>query len=139
MVGGSLQCRSSSTSSTGRGLCRKVAFETICAMVSPGNLRWPEREDDDGNQFQGSAFSAGYHSHGCTVVCRLSFELSPCRRTDGGAWGAGRPCDHPALGGQIQPAAGRRLSPPQAPRVGELAHGRNVYSREMAVVLPLSR
>ena len=45
-------------------LCRKVAFKTICAMVSPGTLRWTEREDDDGDQFQGSPFSAGYHPHG---------------------------------------------------------------------------
>ena len=29
--------------------------------------------------------------------------------------------------------------PPQAPGVGELAHGRDVYSRERALVLPLSR
>ena len=30
-------------------LCRKVAFETICAMVSPGDLRCTERESNDGD------------------------------------------------------------------------------------------
>jgi hypothetical protein len=33
------------------GLCRKFAFETICAMVSPGDLGCTERENDDGDQF----------------------------------------------------------------------------------------
>ena len=42
------------------GLCRKFAFETICAMVSPGDLQCTERENDDGDQFQGSSLSAGY-------------------------------------------------------------------------------
>ena len=30
--------------------CRKFAFETICAMVSPGDLPCAERESDDGDQ-----------------------------------------------------------------------------------------
>ena len=30
-------------------LCRKVAFEAICAMVSPGDLRCAERENNDGD------------------------------------------------------------------------------------------
>ena len=60
------------------GLCRKVAFETICAMVSPADLRCTERENDDGDQFQGSPFSTGYYSDGGAVVCRLSLELPAC-------------------------------------------------------------
>ena len=59
-------------------LCRKVAFETICAMVSPGDLRCAEREHDDGDQFQGSPLSAGDYSDGGAVVCRLSLELPAC-------------------------------------------------------------
>src|SRR5262249_15075872 len=61
-------------------LCRKVAFEAICAMVSPGNLRCTEREHDDGDQLQGSPFSAGDYSHGRAVVHGLSLELPACRR-----------------------------------------------------------
>src|SRR5262245_12208885 len=83
------------------GLCRKFAFETICAMVSPGNLRCTERENDNGDQFQGSPFSTGYYSDGGAVVCRLSLELPACRRADAGTWCAGRPRDHSALGREI--------------------------------------
>src|SRR5262245_7560215 len=83
------------------GLCRKFAFETVCAMVSPGDLRCAERENDDGDQFQGSTFSAGYYSDGGTVVCRLSLELPTCRRAHAGTWRAGRPRDHSALGREI--------------------------------------
>jgi hypothetical protein len=72
-----------------RGLCRKFAFETICAMVSPGNLRCAERENDDGDQFQGSPFSAGYYSDGGAVVGRLSLELPACRRAHAGTRRAG--------------------------------------------------
>jgi hypothetical protein len=32
-------------------LCRKLAFVTVCAMVSPGDLRHTERENDDGDQW----------------------------------------------------------------------------------------
>src|SRR5262245_10105393 len=42
-------------------LCRKVAFEAICAMVSPGDLRCTERESNDGDQLQGGSFPARYH------------------------------------------------------------------------------
>src|SRR5262245_51317289 len=72
-----------------KGLCRKFAFETICAMVSPGDLRCAERENDDGDQFQGSPFSAGYYSDGGAVVCRLSLELPTCRRAHAGTRRAG--------------------------------------------------
>src|SRR5262249_57035534 len=87
--------------STHDWLCRKVAFGTICAMVSPDNLRCTERENDDGDQFQGRPFSTGYYSDGGAVVCRLSLELPACRRTDGGTWGASRSRHHPALGREI--------------------------------------
>ena len=50
-----------------------------------------------------------------------------------------RPRDDPALGREIQSAAGRGVSPPQAPGVGQLAHGRDVYQGQRSVVLPLSR
>src|SRR3712207_8390293 len=46
------------------GLCRKVAFETICAMVSPGDLWCAERESNDGDELQGSSFPTRYHSYG---------------------------------------------------------------------------
>src|SRR5262250_2445779 len=65
-------------------LCRKFAFETICAMVSPGDLWCTERESDDGDQFQGSPLSAGDYSDGGAVVCRLPLELPACRRADAG-------------------------------------------------------
>src|SRR2546428_7692785 len=45
-------------------LCRKFAFETICATVSPDDLRCTERESNDGDQFQRGPFSTRYHSHG---------------------------------------------------------------------------
>src|SRR5262249_54885251 len=82
-------------------LCRKVAFETIGAMVSPGNLRCPERENDDGDQFQGSPLSARYYSDWCAVVCRLSLELPAWRRAHAGTWCASRPRHHSAVGGAI--------------------------------------
>src|SRR5215470_6974377 len=104
-------------------LCRKVAFKTICTMVSPGDLWCTERENDDGDQFQGSPLSAGDYSDGGAVVCRLPLELPACRRADAGTRCAGRPRDHSAVGGEIQPAARRSFSPPQAPRVDQLAHG----------------
>src|SRR5258705_9493995 len=106
-------------------LCRKFAFETICAMVSPGDLWCTEKENDDGDQFQGSPLSAGYYSDGCAVVCRLPLELPACRRTPGGARRADRPCDHPALGREIQSPVGGGVPPPKACGVGLLAHGRD--------------
>src|SRR5262245_9146153 len=105
------------------GLCRKVAFETICAMVSPGDLWCTERENDDGDQFQGSPLSAGYYSDGCAVVCRLPLELPACRRADAGTRCAGRPRDDSAVGGEIQPSVGSGVSSPQAVGVAQLAHG----------------
>jgi hypothetical protein len=51
------------------GLCRKVALEAICAMVSPGNLWYVERESDDGDQFQGGPFPPRDHSDGRALVC----------------------------------------------------------------------
>src|SRR5215471_16683033 len=120
-------------------LCRKFAFETICAMVSPGNLRCIERENDDGDQFQGRPFSAGYHPHGCAVVCRLSLELPTCRRAHAGTRCAGRPRDHSALGREIQPPIGSGISSSQAVGVAQLAPGRNVHQGEGPVALSLSR
>lgn len=40
------------------GLCHKFAVETIDAMISPGDLRCTQRENNDDDQFQGSPFSA---------------------------------------------------------------------------------
>ena len=109
------------------GLCRKVAFETIGAMVSPDDLRCAERENDDGDQLQGSPFSAGYYADGGAVVCRLSLERPACRRTHAGTRRAGRPRDHAALGGERQSPVGSGVSSPQAVGVAELAQGRDVY------------
>src|SRR5215471_8735625 len=92
-------------------------------MVSPSDLWCTERENNDGDQFQGSPLSAGYYSDGCALVCGLPLELPACRRTPGGARGAGRPRDHSAVGGEIQPPVGSGISSPQAVGVGELAHG----------------
>src|SRR5262245_58755982 len=119
-------------------LCRKFEFETICAMVSPGDLWCTERVNDDGDQFQGSPLSAGYYSDGCAVVCRLPLELPACRRTPGGARGAGRPRDHSAVGGEIQPSVGSGVSSPQAVGVAQLAQGRDLYQSQRSVVLSLS-
>src|SRR5215467_1488724 len=93
------------------GLCRKVAFEAICAMVSPGDLRCAERESNDGDQLQGGSFPTGYHSHGRALVCSVSLKLSACRRIVGGAWGPNRPRDDPALGREIQSPVGRGIPP----------------------------
>src|SRR6266496_5751003 len=95
-------------------LCRKFAFEAICAMVPPGDPRCAERESDDGDQFQGSPFPPGDHSDGRALVCGVSLKLSACRRAHGGAWGTNRPCDHPALGREIQSPVGGGIPPPQA-------------------------
>src|SRR5215472_16262493 len=105
------------------GLCRKVAFETICAMVSPGDLRCAARENDDGDQFQRSPFSAGDYSDGCAVVRGLSLELPARRRTHAGTWRAGRPRDHSTLGREIQSPVGGGVSSPEAGGVAQLAHG----------------
>src|SRR5437660_8617988 len=81
--------------------CRKVAFEAICAMVSPGDLWYAEKESNDGDQLQGGPFPTRYHSHGRALVCGVSLKLSTCRRVVGGAWGPDRPRDYPALGREI--------------------------------------
>src|SRR5215471_1450685 len=98
-----------------------------------------ERESDDGDQLQGGPFPTRYHSHGRALVCGVSLKLSACRRTAGGAWSANRPRHDPALGGEIQSPVGRGVSSPEAPGVGQLADGRDLYQGERAMVLPLSR
>src|SRR5436853_5910505 len=98
-----------------------------------------EKESDDGDQLQGGPFPTRYHSHGRALVCGVSLKLSACRRTAGGAWGPDRPRDDPALGREIQSPVGRSLSPPQAPCVGQLADGRDLYQGQRSMVLPLSR
>src|SRR4030095_13278624 len=92
-------------------------------MISRDDSGWKEKESDDGDQLQGGPFSTRYHSYGCTLVCRLPLKLSACGRTDGGARGADRSRDHPALDCEIQSPAGRGVSSPQAPGVGQLAPG----------------
>src|SRR5207237_1502963 len=91
--------------------CRKVALEAICAMVSPGDLWYAEKESNDGDQLQGGPFPTRYHSHGRALVCGVSLKLSTCRRVVGGAWGPDRPRDYPALGREISSPAGRGVPP----------------------------
>src|SRR5207244_11717056 len=40
--------------------CRKVAFEAICAMVSPGDLWYSEMESNDGDPVQSRQFYTLY-------------------------------------------------------------------------------
>jgi 2-methylisocitrate lyase-like PEP mutase family enzyme len=69
------------------GFCRNFSLGAICSMFSLHDQRCIMRENDDGDQLQGSPFSPGYHADGCTLVGGLSVELSACRRTDGRTWG----------------------------------------------------
>src|ERR687887_2327529 len=98
-----------------------------------------QRESDDGDQLQGGPFSTRYHSHGRALVCGVSLKLSACRRTAGGAWGADRPRDDPALGREIQSPVGRSVSSPEAPGMGQLADGRDLYQGEGPMALSLPR
>src|SRR6266508_1276889 len=119
--------------------CRKFSFELISGMISCGDSGCQERESDDGDQLQGGPFPTRYHAHGCALVCDVSFKLSACRRTDGGARGVDRPRDYPALGREIQSPIGRDVSAPQAPGVAQLAHGRDLHQDERRMALSLSR
>lgn len=83
------------------GFCRKFSFVAIYGMISRHDQRCIIRERDDGDQLQGSPFPTGYHPHGRALVCGVALELPSCRRTLGGARGADRPCDHPALGREL--------------------------------------
>src|SRR5262245_26098416 len=118
--------------------CRKFAFETICAMVSPDDPPCIERESDDGDQLQGGPFPTRCYSHGRALVCGVSLELSACRRTPGGARGGGGSRDYPALGGEVQSRVGGSVSSPEAPGVGQLAHGRDLYQGQRPVALSVS-
>jgi hypothetical protein len=69
------------------GLCRKFSLEAICGMVSPSDSQYKEKESADGGELQGGPFPQGYYPDGGTLVRRVSLELSPYRRTDGGAQG----------------------------------------------------
>src|SRR5712691_10700699 len=51
-------------------LCRKFYLCTISGMISLYNRSGRARESTD-DQLQGCPFSAGHHSHGCTVVSRV--------------------------------------------------------------------
>src|SRR5919204_6225389 len=95
-----------------------------------------QRESDDGDQLQGGPFSTRYHSHGRALVCGVSLKLSACRSTAGGAWGAARPRDDPALGRAIQSPVGRGVSSSEAPGMGQLADGRDLYQGQRSMVLP---
>src|SRR6266568_3791211 len=53
---------------------------------------------------------------------------------NGGAWGADRPCDHPALGRAIQSPTGSGVPSPQAAGRGELAHGRDLHQGQRSMV-----
>src|ERR1043166_3454361 len=97
-----------------------------------------KEESDDGDQLQRGPFSTIHYSDGRALVSGVSLELSPCRRIDGRAWGADRPCDHPTLGREIQPPTGSRLPSAQAPGVGQLADGRDVHQGEGPVALSVS-
>src|SRR5262245_24925294 len=68
-------------------LDRQFSLEAICAMVSPGDPRYKEKESDHGGELQGGPFPQGDYPDGCALVRRVSLELSAYRRTDGGARG----------------------------------------------------
>src|SRR5215510_11923956 len=89
-------------------------------MISSCYPRSTARESDDGDQLQGRPFPTGHHAHGGAVVRGLSLELPACGRTHGGARRPGRPCDHPALGGEIQSLIGGSVSSSEA--VGLVAY-----------------
>src|SRR5215471_14180054 len=82
-----------------------------------------KEERDDGDQLQRGSFPSRYYSDGCPLVCRLPLEHAPRRRTHAGTWGPRGSLDYQPVGGQIQPAAGGTLSPPQATGVDQLADG----------------
>src|SRR5215831_9352864 len=103
--------------------CRKFSSAVIDGMISLRDRWWQERGKDDAGKLQGGPFPTGYYSDGCTGVCGVSLELSACRRTDGGARGASRPRDHPALGRQVQCSVGRGIPLPQAPGGTQLVDG----------------
>src|SRR5262249_44444217 len=119
-------------------LCRKFSGEAICAMVSPGEPRSIERENDDGGELQGCTFPPGDHFDGYTLVRSLPFELPPCRRVDGRTRGTARPRHYPALGREIQSTVGRGVPPAEAPGVDQLADGRDVHQSAGSVALSLS-
>src|SRR5215510_10698553 len=79
------RCRGDEQLVESKGFCRKFAFETICAMVSPDDLPCPERESDDGDQLHGVPFSTRCSSPGRALVGGVSLKLSPCRSTAGSA------------------------------------------------------
>src|SRR5262249_47032699 len=99
-------------------------------MLSRDDSRCTKRESDDGDQLQRGPFSPRHHSHGRALVCSLPFELSACRRADGGAWGPDRPRDDPALGREIQSPVRRGVSSPETPGEGGLEDGRDLYQRQ---------
>src|SRR5438128_2290793 len=63
-------------------------------MISPHDQQCIMGEHDDGNQFQRGPFPTGHHADGCMVVSSVPPELSPCRRTPGGARA---PIDHATI------------------------------------------
>src|SRR5438128_10824438 len=71
------------------------------------------------------------------MVRGVSLALPACGSTNGGARGADRPRDHPALGRQIQSPARSGVSPAHAPGVGELADGRDVSAQSTLVGIAL--
>src|SRR5215510_5692778 len=68
-------------------LCRKFSLEAICGMVSPDDPWHKEKESDHDGELQGGPFPQGYYPDGCALVRRVSLELSPYRRINGGARG----------------------------------------------------
>ena len=65
-----------------KGFCRNVHL-TPFGVCSPVVTDGTERESDDGSELQGGPFSQGHHPHGRALVCRVSPEHAPCRRTYG--------------------------------------------------------
>jgi 2-methylcitrate dehydratase PrpD len=105
------------------GFCRKFSFEALCGMIFLHDQRYIMREHDDGDQFQRGAFPPRGHSDGGPLVCGVSAEHAPRRRTHARAWGPRGSLDSQPVGGQIQPAIGGSLSPAQAACLHQLAHG----------------
>jgi hypothetical protein len=103
--------------------CRKFSFEALCGMIFLHDQRYIMREHDDGDQFQRGAFPPRGHSDGGPLVCGVSAEHAPRRRTHARAWGPRGSLDSQPVGGQIQPAIGGSLSPAQAACLHQLAHG----------------
>jgi hypothetical protein len=85
-----------------KGFCREfsLALDFGYDRSLPAGGRRHARGSDHG-QLQGSPFWARHYPHMRAVVSGLPVELSPGRRTHGGAWRASGPCEHQPLGPEI--------------------------------------